>query len=58
VLILVIAYTTLLAPFWIKWFYRTHAAELEASVPETDLGYPTEAGVGPPVSGPHIPPHD
>lgn len=58
VLILVIAYTTLLAPFWIKWFYRTHAAELEASVPETDLGYPTEPGMGPPVSGPHIPPHD
>ena len=58
VLILVIAYTTLLAPFWIKWFYRTHAAELEASVPETDLGYPTEPGTGPPVSGPHIPPHD
>lgn len=58
VLILVIAYTTLLAPFWIKWFYRTHAAELELSVPETDLGYPIEGGTGPPVSGPHIPPHD
>jgi len=58
VLILVIAYTTLLAPFWIKWFYRTHAAELEESIPETDLGYPIEGGTGPPASGPHIPPHD
>jgi Kef-type K+ transport system membrane component KefB len=58
VLILVIAYTTLLAPFWIKWFYRRHAAELEASIPETDLGYPLEDGTGPPVPGPHIPPHD
>ena len=52
VLILVIAYTTLVAPFWIKWFYRRHAAELEPSVPEEDMGYPSlpdQGGTGPPA---------
>jgi len=49
VLILVIAYTTLVAPFWIKWFYRVHASELEAPVAETDLGYPTDSARGPPA---------
>jgi len=51
VLILVIAYTTLVAPFWIKWYYRRHADELEPSIPEEDMGYPTEpaaVGAGPP----------
>ena len=56
VMILVIAYTTLLAPFWIKWFYRRHAAEFEASVLETDLGYPNEPGSGPPPLAHHPPP--
>ena len=56
VMILVIAYTTLLAPFWIKWFYRRHAAEFEASVLETDLGYPNEPGTGPPPLAHHPPP--
>lgn len=49
VLILVIAYTTLLAPFWIKWFYRVHASAFEAPVTETDLGYPLESATGPPT---------
>jgi Kef-type K+ transport system membrane component KefB len=35
-LVIVIAYTTLLAPFWIKWFYKVHRAEFEPSVPEMD----------------------
>ena len=51
VLILVIAYTTLVAPFWIKWYYRHHAAPLEPSVPEEDMGYPLPPDVsatGPP----------
>ena len=48
VLILVIAYTTLLAPFWIKWFYKHHAADFEPSNLETDLGYPDPTSRGPP----------
>ena len=48
VLILVIAYTTLLAPFWIKWFYKHHAADFEPSILETDLGYPDPTSRGPP----------
>ena len=59
VLILVIAYTTLVAPFWIKWYYRHHAAHLEPSVPEEDMGYPMlpDAGAtGPPgLAGGHLP---
>ncbi len=35
-LVMVIAYTTLLAPFWIKWFYRVHQDQFEPSVPEMD----------------------
>jgi Kef-type K+ transport system membrane component KefB len=58
VLILVIAYTTLLAPFWIKWFYRKHADELEAPVTETDLGYPVGEGAAPPITGPHVHPRE
>ena len=53
VLILVIAYTTLLAPFWIKWFYRVHASAFEEPVAETDLGYPEEKATGPPSAGTH-----
>jgi Kef-type K+ transport system membrane component KefB len=48
VLILVIAYTTLLAPFWIKWFYKHHEADFEPSILETDLGYPDPNSRGPP----------
>ncbi|MGB5542616.1 MAG: cation:proton antiporter [Gammaproteobacteria bacterium] len=51
VLILVIAYTTLVAPFWIKWYYRRHAGELEPAIPEEDMGYPAAPavpGTGPP----------
>ena len=59
VLILVIAYTTLVAPFWIKWYYRYHASHLEPSVPEEDMGYPMppDAGAtGPPgLAGGHLP---
>jgi Kef-type K+ transport system membrane component KefB len=55
VLILVIAYTTLLAPFWIKWFYRVHASAFEAPVAETDLGYPDARASGPPPDRVHVP---
>ncbi len=55
VLILVIAYTTLLAPFWIKWFYRVHASAFEAPVAETDLGYPDARATGPPPDRVHVP---
>lgn len=47
VLILVIAYTTLVAPFWIKWYYRAHGAALEPSIAETELGYPQAGGLHP-----------
>jgi len=52
VLVMVIAYTTLLAPFWIKWFYRVHAGAFEPAVAEMDhpdsrLAVPAHA----PVSG-------
>lgn len=39
-LVLVIAYTTVVTPFWIKWFYRRHGDTLGPSIPESDIGHP------------------
>ena len=35
-IVLVIAYTTLLSPFWIKLFYRLFGNRPELAVPEVD----------------------
>ncbi len=42
-LVLVIAYTTLLAPFWLKLFYRRYGDR-----PELDLAVSVDAEPGPP----------
>jgi Kef-type K+ transport system membrane component KefB len=49
ILVLVIAYTTLLAPFWIKSFYKRHAGAMEPSISEPGHQYsgPAGATVGP-----------
>lgn len=49
ILVLVIAYTTLLAPFWIKSFYKRHADTMELSISEPGHQYAGPAGttVGP-----------
>ena len=49
ILMLVIAYTTLLAPFWIKSFYKRHADGMELSISEPGHQYVGPAGstIGP-----------